>query len=60
LFFETSAKSNINVSNAFDETGSQLFLNYIKTRTSTSNISDIVGDGTNISIKNEPKKKSCC
>lgn len=32
LFFETSSKSNINVARAFDETGKQLFLNYINTR----------------------------
>lgn len=60
LFFETSAKSNLNVTKAFDETGSQLFLNYIKTRTNTSNLSEqIYTEATQ--LKNEPnKKKSCC
>lgn len=43
LFFETSAKSNLNVSKAFDETGSQLFLNYVKTRTNTSNFTEQMG-----------------
>ncbi|MBS1890014.1 MAG: hypothetical protein JST59_01870 [Actinobacteria bacterium] len=42
LFFETSSKNNINVAKAFEETGNQLFLNYIKTRANSTARTDIL------------------
>ena len=48
VFFETSAKDNLNVTEAFNETGRQLFLSYIQNR---SSVTSLTGDKEGVSIK---------
>ena len=64
LFFETSAKSNANVAEAFRETASQLFVNHIKSRKSSASLLDQVMSEINLlqarSSLESAKQNNCC
>jgi hypothetical protein len=62
LYFETSSKSNINVAKAFEETGNQLFLNYIKTRSNSTARTEVAEvEKKKLTDTSEVKtEKKCC
>ena len=64
LFFETSAKSNANVAEAFRETASQLFVEHIKTRKSSASLLDKMMEEINLlqrkSGVESVKENNCC
>ncbi len=59
LFFETSSKTNINVSNAFEQTGNQLFLNYIRIR-GNSMMGEMKKESRLLMSESNKKQKNCC
>lgn len=64
LFFETSAKSSANVAEAFKETASQLFVNYIKSKQSSASILSKMMEEINL-LQAKPalesaKQSNCC
>jgi len=57
MFFETSSKTAVNVSKAFDEVAKQLF---IKVSLGTGRASKLVLQDPSIELETPDKKNNCC